>query len=140
MVPTFVALLGNHLDVTVLVDSQKAGHQRLERMTDQGLLERNRIIMIGTTFKQKFADIEDVFSIDDYVVLHNEAFGQKLKPGDLTGTDPIVARIERHTGAEYDHGKPADVLLRKRDEFLPKIEAETLNRFEKLFQAINATL
>ena len=140
MVPTFVALLGNHLDVTVLVDSQKAGHQRLERMADQGLLKRNRIIMIGTTFKQKFADIEDIFSIDDYVVLYNEAFGQKLKPGDLTGTDPIVARIERHTGAEYDHGKPADVLLRKRDEFLPKIEAETLNRFEKLFQAINATL
>ena len=96
--------------------------------------------MVGKTFKQKFADIEDVFSIDDYIVLYNEAFGQKLKPGDLTGTDPIVARIERHTGAEYDHGKPADVLLRKRDEFLPKIEAETLNRFEKLFQAINATL
>ena len=47
-------------------------------MADQGLLERNRIIMIGTTFKQKFADIEDVFSIDDYVVLYNEAFGQKL--------------------------------------------------------------
>lgn len=140
MVPTFVALLGNHLDVTVLVDSQKAGHQRLERMADQGLLKRNRIIMIGTTVKQKFADIEYVFSIDDYIVLYNEAFGQKLKPGDLTGTDPIVARIERHTRAEYDHGKPADVLLRKRDEFLPKIEAETLNRFEKLFQAINATL
>lgn len=140
MVPTFVALLGNHLDVTVLVDSQKAGHQRLERMADQGLLKRNRIIMIGTTFKQKFADIEDLFSIDDYVVLYNEAFGQKLKPGDLIGTDPIVARIKRHTGEEYDHGKPADVLLRKRDEFLPKMEAETLNRFEKLFQAINATL
>ena len=140
MVPTFVALLGNHLDVTVLVDSQKAGHQRLERMADQGLLKRNRIIMIGTTFKQRFADIEDVFSIGDYVVLYNEAFGQKLKPGDLIGTDPIVARIERHTGEKYDHGKPADVLLRKRDEFLPKIEAETLNRFEKLFQAINATL
>ena len=55
-------------------------------------------------------------------------------------SDPIVARIKRHTRAEYDHGKPADVLLRKRDEFLPKIEAGTLNRFEKLFQAINATL
>jgi predicted ATP-dependent endonuclease of OLD family len=29
LIPTFVALLGNHLDVTVIVDSRKEGHQKL---------------------------------------------------------------------------------------------------------------
>lgn len=140
MVPTFVALLGNHLEITVLVDSQKAGHQRLERMADQGLLKRNRIIMIGQVFGQKFADIEDVFTTDDYVTLYNAAFGAKLNAKNLTGTDPILARIERHSGTSFDHGAPADLLLRKRDEFLPKFSAETLDRFETLFKAVNTTL
>lgn len=140
MVPTFVALLGNHLDVTVLVDSQKAGHQRLERMADQGLLKKNRIIMVGQVVGRKLADIEDLFSVDDYIALYNAAFGAKLSSAELAGTDPVLARIQRHTGAAFDHGAPADTLLRSRDEFLPKLSAETLDRFEKLFIALNATL
>lgn len=129
-VPTFVALLGHHLDVTVLVDSQKMGHQRLERMANRGLLERNRIIMIGDVIGQRPADIEDMFTADDYLKLYNAAFGARLKASKLNGGDPIRARIERHTGTAFDHGAPADVLLRRR---------ETLDRFEKLFSAINRT-
>lgn len=140
MVPTFVALLGNHLEVTVLVDSQKAGHQRLERMVDQGLLARNRILMVGNVIGRKLADIEDVFTVEDYLSIYNVAFGQQLDAAKLTGTDPILARIERHTGTKFDHGKPADILLRRRDEFLPKLAPETLDRFESLYRAINATL
>jgi hypothetical protein len=137
-VPTFVALLGHHLEVTVLVDSQKAGHQRLERMADQGLLKRNRLIMVGNIIDQKFADIEDVFTVDDYLKLYNAAFGVKLKASQLTGADPIGARIERRTGSAFDHGAPADILLRRRDEILAALSEETLDRFEKLFRAINA--
>lgn len=140
MVPTFVALLGNHLDITVLIDSQKAGHQRLERMADQGLLKKNRIIMVGQIVGRKFADIEDLFVLEDYLALYNAAFGTKLSAEELTGTDPVLARIQRHTGAAFDHGAPADTLLRRRDEFLPKLSADTLASFEKLFVAINATL
>ena len=140
MVPTFVALLGDHLDITVLIDSQKAGHQRLERMADQGLLKKNRIIMVGQIVGRKFADIEDLFVLEDYLALYNAAFGTKLSAEKLTGTDPVLARIQRHTGAAFDHGAPADTLLRRRDEFLPKLSADTLASFEKLFVAINATL
>jgi energy-coupling factor transporter ATP-binding protein EcfA2 len=140
MVPTFVALLGHHLEVTVLVDSQKAGHQRLERMANQGLLQRNRIIMIGNIVDQKFADIEDLFAVDDYLKLYNAAFGAKLKASRLNGTDAIRARIERQTGSTFDHGAPADLLLRRRDQFLTGVSEETLNRFEKLFGVINETL
>ncbi len=140
MVPTFVALLGNHLEVTVLVDSQKAGHQRLERLADVGLLSRNRIIMVGQILSRKLADIEDVFAVEDYLSLYNLAFGKRLTADKLTGNDPILARIERHTGEKFDHGRPADILLRQRDALLPNFATDTLDRFERLFKAINATL
>jgi len=57
------------------------------------------------------------------------------------GDDPIVSRIARHIGADrFDHGRPADVLLRERDTFLPRLGEETLKRFELLFERINRTL
>lgn len=141
MVPSFVALLGHHLDVTVLIDSQRAGNQRLARLAADGILARNRILKVGDVLGVPVADIEDIFDLTDYVVLYNRAFTAQLEATDMTGTDPIVSRIARRLGVDrFDHGKPADVLLRRRDEILPTLTATTLDRFEKLFRTINATL
>jgi predicted ATPase len=141
LVPSFVALLGHHLAVTVLVDSRKEGHQRLLKIAGQGILERNRIIAIGEITKTKLADIEDLFTVDEYLDLYNSAFGASIKSSDLTGNDPIVAKIARFVGVDrFDHGRPADALLRNRDSFLPSLSPDTLNRFEELFKKINATI
>jgi hypothetical protein len=141
MVPTFVALLGKHLDVTVLVDSQKAGHQKLMRLINDGLLDARRTLMVGKVLGTTLADIEDAFDVEDYLKLYNGAFGTKVKPKDLVGNDPIVARLARFAGVDrFDHGKPADFLLRNRDQLLPKLKPESLAGFEKLIVAINATL
>jgi predicted ATP-dependent endonuclease of OLD family len=141
LVPSFVALLGHHLEVTVLVDSRKEGNQRLQKMADQGILERNRIITIGEVTKTKLADIEDLFTVDEYLNLYNSTFSDKIKSTDLVGNDPIVSRIARFRGIDrFDHGLPADALLRSRDKFLPTLSAGTLDRFEELFKKVNATL
>jgi len=141
LIPTFVALLGNHLKVTVLVDSRKEGNQRLERMAKDGYLEKQRIILVGDVLGRKTGDIEDLFNEEEYLQLYNKAFGKTLKTDDLKGADPIVARIARHEGVErFDHGRPADVLLRERDAVLPRLSDETLKRFAELFQRINSTL
>lgn len=141
LIPTFVALLGNHLKVTVLVDSRKAGNQRLDRMAKDGYLEKQRIILVGDVLGRKTGDIEDLFDINEYLDLYNKAFGKALKAEELKGRDPIVARIARHEGVDrFDHGRPADVLLRERDPRLPKLSDDTLRRFENLFQRINKTL
>ena len=67
--------------------------------------------------------------------------GKAIKPEDLKGNDPIVARIARHEGVErYDHGRPADVLLREREAILSQLSEDTLKRFEDLFVRINKTL
>jgi len=141
LIPTFVALLGNHLKVTVLVDSRKEGNQRLERMAKNGYLEKHRIILVGDVLGRKTGDIEDLFEEDEYLSLYNRAFGKSIKAKDLKGNDPIVARIARHEGVDrFDHGRPADVLLRERDAVLPQLSDHTLGRFEDLFQRINKTM
>lgn len=141
MVPTFVALLGKHVDVTVLVDSQKAGHQKLTRLINDGLLDARRTLMVGQVLGKSLADIEDAFDLEDYLKLYNGAFAAKVKAKDLVGTDPIVARLARHAGVDrFDHGKPADYLLRNRDQVIPKLKPDSLAHFERLFAAINATL
>lgn len=141
LIPTFVALLGNHLKVTVLVDSRKEGHQKLERMAKDGYLEKQRIILVGDVLGRKTGDIEDLFEEDEYLGLYNKAFGKAIKAKDLQGNDPIVARIARHECVErYDHGRPADVLLREREAILSKLSEDTLKRFEDLYGRINRTL
>ncbi|HXH21152.1 MAG TPA: AAA family ATPase [Dehalococcoidia bacterium] len=141
MIPTFVALLGHHLEVTVLIDSRRAGHQRLSQLAADGFLNQQRIITVGQVLSRRLADIEDLFTVADYLHLYNKAFGGSVSEADLAGTDPVVNRLARHQGVErFDHGRPADVLLRRRDELLPQLSPETFERFERLFQSINATL
>jgi len=140
-VPTFVALLGTHLNVTVVLDSRKEGHQRLTRMSQAGQLDKKRIILVGEVIGKRLGDIEDLFEPQEYLDLYNRAFKAKIKVSDLNGDDQIVSRIARHLGVErYDHGKPADVLLRERGEIIGKLSDATLKRFEDLFARINRTL
>ncbi len=141
MIPTFVALLGIHLDITVLVDAKKGGHQRLTKIASEGLLSPQRIITIGSITGKPAADIEDLFEPEEYLMLFNKAFRKTLKFTDLAGTDPIVMQIARAIGKDsFNHGLPADVFLRERDKILPTLEESTLRRFESLFSKVNATL
>lgn len=140
-IPTFVALVGRSLDVTVLIDGS-SGVQKLNNLAERGLLNKKRILLTDA-FSDGVApsDIEDVFEVDDYLKLYNAAFGTKLKVGDLDGTDRVIARITRATGAPFtEHGRPADALLRQRDKLVPALSEVTLARFEKLLSALNAML
>ena len=142
LVPTFVALLGRkNLDFSVLVDSRKEGHQKLQSLADQGLLAKRRIITVGQVLGRKLGDIEDLFTPQDYLKMYNGAFQKNYTPSKLKGADPLVRKIARREGvSRFDHGKPADWLLRHRDEILTSLSEETRKNFEKLFSSINATL
>ena len=95
--------------------------------------EWKQIVMVGDVLARKLSDIEDVFTIDDYLLLYNRASGTSIVSTDLKGTDPVVSRIARHQGVDrFDHGRPADVLLRHRDELLPKFsEEKSTKAFQK---------
>ena len=63
-----------------------------------------------------------------------------MKVSEVPKGDRLVVRIGRLTGAPFtDHGLPADYLLRNRDKILPKLSNTTLDNFESLLVAVNAT-
>lgn len=140
-IPTFVALLGIHLDVTVLVDARKEGHQRLATLAQNGFLSATRIVTVGELLNRKAADIEDLFTAADYLLLYNAAFGKSIAEGDLKGNDPLVRKIARLEDVDrFDHNRPADRFLRDKATFLPQLSSTTLDNFERLFVRINDTL
>jgi predicted ATP-dependent endonuclease of OLD family len=140
LIPTFVALLGIHLDLTVVVDARKEGNQKLANLSKNGYLKSKKIITLNEIVASKLADIEDLFSESDYLKLYNDTFSKTHKPEDLKGSDQIVNKIARLEGIpRFNHGRPADVFLRNRDKYLDELSDETLDNFEKLFEKINDT-
>lgn len=139
-IPAFVALMGPHLDVTVLVDAGTEGMQRLENMTARGLLKDQRLITVAEVLGTNQADIEDLFNLEDYISLFNKAFKKKVTSTKLPEGNRIVNRLAVVAGGKFDHGVPADYLLRHRVEILDTLSATTLDNFEKLFARVNETL
>lgn len=139
-IPTFVALVGPALDITVLVDSSKQ-MDRINNLVDDARLAGGRLITCGDITGTEAADIEDIFDPADYLQLYNRTFSTSLDAATLPARMRIIERIGAETGAAFtDHGAPAQTLLEKRDELLPLMSAATLDRFETLFSRINATL
>lgn len=138
-VPTFVALLGNHLDVTVLLDVGSKPNQKLADLCARGLLEEKRIVLCSQVVGTPEADIEDLFEISEYLQLHNWVFRTDVQESDLATAGPILRRLERCLGRKFSHDDAATELLRHRADFLSSISAKTLDRFEALFNVINNT-
>jgi len=138
--PAAVALLGRELDVTVLVDGGSNPPQKLVNLVSEGLLTSTRIVMVGPIAGLKSADIEDLFRIDDYLAIFNSALAESIQESSLGATgDRIVARIERVRGT-FNHNDPSNWFLKNRDPATAALQSETLDRFEDLFDVLNATL
>lgn len=135
-IPTFVSLIGPHLDVTVLADADTQNMQRVMNMVSQNLLKGHRLVMASAASVNKDADIEDLFSDGDYLMLYNQTFKASLKVAELPAGSRIVKRIEAHAG-KFVHGQVAETLLRQPGI---KLTNTTLDHFAALFAALNATL
>jgi predicted ATP-dependent endonuclease of OLD family len=138
-IPTFVALLGAHVDVAVLVDSRIHGSQKLATYAGRGLLSTERLVTVAEITGGQDGDIEDLFEPREYLALFNAAFGTNVQVKDMVGDDPIVRRLERHYGA-YNHGRPASCLLRGDGLSVERLDEATLGRFESLLEKLNATV
>jgi hypothetical protein len=125
----------------VLVQSRHDGHQHLSQLASEGYLARQRIVTVGEVIDHREADIEDLFDVNDYLLIFNAAFGTSVSSSALTGTDTVLGRLARQQHLPHiDQEIPAKLLLRRRDELLPRLSKQTLKRFEALFVRLNATL
>lgn len=137
-IPAVVALVGRQMGVTVLIES-KGGSEKLVELAKAGFLKPKRLVAVAEVTGAATADVEDLFEVDDYLALYNQAFGKSLRAAELPPGERILARIKEKEG-DFDAGRPADALLRLRDKLLPPLRATTRARFEDLFRRINKTL
>ena len=142
--PAFVALLGRRLEVSALVDGDRASAKlaRIKAAARDNSVPEGRIVLCADADPHlpRNADIEDLFDTSDYLRLFNWAFGTSYATGDLAANaEPIVRRVTIRHG-EYDHALPAHALTDHRDEFFTTVQPTTLERFRALFALLNATL
>lgn len=142
--PAFVALLGRRLKVSALVDGAKT-QARLSRIisaaTDNGVPESAIVAVSQVKGVPSNADIEDLFTVTDYLRLYNWKFATNLTPSDLAATDePILKKIADYRGGDFDHALPAHELTGRREEFFKTIEPRTVDNFGALFALLNATI
>jgi hypothetical protein len=135
-----VALLGQQLDVTVVVNSTSVLSQRLYGLVDEGVLSAKRIIGLGNIVGLGLADTEDLFYPEDYLVTYNATFESALKIGDLAEDGECITERIRRVEGDFSRNDPANWFLRHRKTATFVLRPTTLDRFELLFQRINETL
>lgn len=137
-IPTFIALLGGKLDMVVLLDG-KAQRQKIDRAIAEGRLKANNVLSVEQFCSVAGADIEDLFSPDEYLFIYNAALGKSVKIGALKGVDRIVKRIERLEG-EFDHGRVAAHFLANQAQMIGTLSTDTIKRFENSIAALVSAL
>ena len=138
-ISTFIALLGGQLEVVVLLDGD-AQRQRIDNAIAQGRLSKQRVLSVDQFCTVRGADIEDLFTPDEYLTLYNATFNKTVRPADLQGSDRIIKRLERFEGAEFNHGRVAGYFISHQATILQALSAETLTRFEILIAALSKAL
>lgn len=135
-VPTFVALLGSQLNVAVVVDGASGPTQRLQTMVERNVISADHVLTLNDFTSTKVADIEDLLGEDFYVELLR-ASGAIPKRKALPKGDRLVERAARLLGVpRFDHYAPAAYFMRHQAEWLPKLDRDALDRFERLFERI----
>ncbi len=101
-IPTFIALLGTQLNITVLLDGAPGGNQRINSMVARGILERNKVLLLTQITSGTEADIEDLFDAGFYLEILKGAGVANLRVKDLPQGPRMLKRIENHLGNRFD--------------------------------------
>jgi energy-coupling factor transporter ATP-binding protein EcfA2 len=152
-IPAFVSLFGgNKIHVAAVVDVQVGAKQKIQRLMEIPALKNGHVLTVDTFAGQAEADTEDLLGRPFYVTLVNGCYnlaGNNAMPTVKPATAPIrvVVEAEDHfrtlppNAPGFDHCAPASYLIENataaRD--YPGY-AEALDRFERLFEALNALL
>lgn len=123
-IATFISLMrGNELSTVCLLDTftDQGAEVRLKRMVEQKII----------------ADIEDLFSKEEYLALYNGAFGTSVQISDLDANKPIMSQLKRLNGNKsFNHYSPANYMAKNIGTL--SFSEETIGRFEKLFSMVNS--
>lgn len=139
-IATFISLMrGNELSTVCLLDTftNQSAEVRLKRMVEQKIIADKKILYYHSVIGQTFADIEDLFSKDEYLELYNGAFSTSIKITDLDVDKPIMSQLKRINGNKsFNHYSPANYMAKNIGTLT--FSTETIKHFEKLFALVNS--
>lgn len=147
---------GKGLHIAVLTDMAKDVKKSVERLKTGGVVPADHVFTAADFTGTPEADVEDLFAPELFVDILNAAYGltgeheltaKKLEEADATTGRAVVKaaayfRLLPERYPEFDHFSPSNWLISNRDvldgDGVPK--AATLERFEKVFEKLNALL
>lgn len=139
-IATFISLMrGNELSTVCLLDTftDQAVQARLKRMVEQKIIADKKILYYHSIMGQAYADIEDLFDKEEYLVLFNGAFGKSVQISELDTNKPIMSQLKRLNGNKaFNHYSPANYMAKNIGSLV--FSDETMGRFEKLFAMVNS--
>lgn len=139
-IATFISLMrGNELSTVCLLDTftDRGAEVRLKRMVEQKIIADKKILYYHSVIEKTFADIEDLFGKEEYLVLYNGAFGKSVQISDLDANKPIMSQLKRLNGNKaFNHYSPANYMAKNIGTL--SFSEETLGQFEKLFSMVNS--
>ena len=100
-IATFISLMrGNELSSVCLLDTftDQGAEVRLKRMVEQKIIADKKILFYQSVIEQDFADIEDLFTKEEYRLLYNGAFGTSISVDELNADKPIMSQLKQLNG------------------------------------------
>jgi predicted ATP-dependent endonuclease of OLD family len=145
-VTTFISLLrGQKLNVVCLLDTftDQKGKQRVEDLIRHKIIKEKNIRFFDefANNTKAVADIEDLFSKEEYLKLFNAAFDKdfpEIKITDLDASlETIIKQVNKAIAKDrFNHYRPANKLNQLGVD-KKYFSAKTLDNFEKMFTEIN---
>lgn len=140
-------LTSEKLNVLLLLDDEKDARNTKDDLVRSKLIPEQNILFISKAFDvnpPKEADIEDLLDANIYEELVRESYAKELdgKVFKLNQKIPRIAkRVElglEDIGIKFHKTRPTRLLLKKMStDPMEVVTAETIERFERLFSAIN---
>lgn len=144
-VSTFISLLrGSKLNVACLLDTftDQKGKQKVDDLIMYKIIKEKNIRFFNEFANngKSTADIEDLFTKEEYLKLFNAAFDKEfsVKLSDLDATVvTIIKQINKAISKDrFNHYRPANKLNQVGAD-KSCFSAKTLDNFEKIFTEIN---
>lgn len=147
-VASFISLLrGSKLSIFCLLDSftDQKSQARFDSLIIQKIISDKNIKFFHDYLdNRKKADIEDIFTVDEYLQLFNISLSStytEIKVEELsTEIEDILSRINKVIKkSRFNHYLPAKQFASNKD-FMNSLSEKTLSRFEAIFKEVNKNL
>ncbi len=142
-VTSFVKLFGaTGLNLAVLVDSHNNGRQQIKNLSNEGTIDKERVLTYADFTENKESDVEDMFTPDFYLELVEGTYGISIKKENVPKRSRIISRLEKYfetdpipNDGRFRHLKPAEYLMKNIETI--EVPQEVLSRFQKVFDKLN---